>query len=78
MTEAELRALVRETIAQHLGAAATTPAGAVQGAPRASLGAGHRGHASHVMFAIASGDSACLIEPAVTCNHCGYCKSYGH
>jgi len=19
-----------------------------------------------------------LIEPAVTCNHCGYCKSHGH
>jgi len=24
------------------------------------------------------GDGPCLIEPAVTCNHCGYCKSYGH
>ena len=23
-------------------------------------------------------DGACIIEPAVTCNHCGYCKSYGH
>ena len=24
------------------------------------------------------GDGACLIEPAVRCNHCGYCQSYGH
>jgi hypothetical protein len=23
-------------------------------------------------------DGPCLIEPAVMCNHCGYCKSYGH
>jgi threonine dehydrogenase-like Zn-dependent dehydrogenase len=21
---------------------------------------------------------ACVIEPGVTCNHCGYCKSHGH
>ena len=21
---------------------------------------------------------ACVIEPRVTCNHCGYCKSHGH
>jgi hypothetical protein len=26
----------------------------------------------------ADGDGPCIIEPAVTCNHCGYCKSYGH
>jgi hypothetical protein len=23
-------------------------------------------------------DGNCLIEPAVRCNHCGYCQSYGH
>ena len=23
-------------------------------------------------------DGPCMIEPAVACNHCGYCKSYGH
>ena len=23
-------------------------------------------------------DGPCLIEPAVLCNHCGYCQSYGH
>jgi hypothetical protein len=25
-----------------------------------------------------AGDGACLIEPAVHCNHCGYCMSFGH
>jgi hypothetical protein len=40
---------------------------------------GVRAHPSHVLFAtIPSGDSDCIIEPTVRCNHCGYCKSYGH
>jgi hypothetical protein len=40
-----------------------------------------RHHASHAMFILPTGldaDGPCLIEPAVTCNHCGYCKSFGH
>ena len=80
MTEAELRALVRDAIAQHLGGqSAVTPAHSGAGAPAPFLGgATGRGHASHAMFVLASGDSACLIEPTVACNHCGYCKSYGH
>lgn len=24
------------------------------------------------------GDTSCLIEPAVQCNHCGFCKCHGH
>jgi hypothetical protein len=38
-------------------------------------------HSSHSMFVLAAGadgDGACIIEPAVNCNHCGYCKSLGH
>jgi len=38
-------------------------------------------HASHGMFVLPVGsdsDGPCLIEPEVICNHCGYCKSYGH
>jgi hypothetical protein len=23
-------------------------------------------------------EGACVIEPAVRCNHCGFCQSYGH
>jgi hypothetical protein len=37
-----------------------------------------RQHASHALFVIPAQGDACIIEPGVTCNHCGYCKSYGH
>jgi hypothetical protein len=26
----------------------------------------------------AEDDTMCIIEPAVTCNHCGYCQCHGH
>jgi hypothetical protein len=76
MNEQELRALIRESIAKHLG----------EGAPRVSAGTadsspGFREHASHGLLPLArggDGDGACLIEPSVRCNHCGYCLSYGH
>ena len=77
MTEQELRALVRDTIARHLGAG---PGDATQGAapdpwqPLVSV----RQHSSHRLFVLPAGDGACIIEPSVQCNHCGYCKSYGH
>ena len=71
MTEQELRTLVRESIARHTGR--DTP-----GAPRQDAG---RLPVSHAVFSLARGsddDGACLIEPSVRCNHCGYCVSYGH
>jgi len=74
MNDEELRAMIRESIAKHLGVAPTAPL-----APSA------RGlfppHVSQGMFPLARGsddDGACLIEPAVRCTHCGYCVSYGH
>ena len=73
MTDEELRALVRDAIARHLGSA--PEAEPVRATPPGWL------HASHAVFVLAAGadtDGACLIEPAVNCNHCGYCKSYGH
>jgi hypothetical protein len=78
MTDEELRALVREAIDRHLGGAAGP---AVTGrTPSAAPGPAHAAyHPSHGRFVLAaSGDGACIIEPAVTCTHCGYCKSYGH
>jgi hypothetical protein len=33
---------------------------------------------SHQRYALPDSGGACLIEPAVTCNHCGYCQSHGH
>ena len=70
MTEQELRALVRDAIAKRSGAtgASASPAPA-------------RMHPSHTLITLPSGadsDGLCIIEPAVSCNHCGYCKSLGH
>ncbi len=70
MTDAELREMVRASIAKITGAAS---------APDEA--AGPIGHASFARLPLlrgGDGDGACLIEPAVRCNHCGYCLSYGH
>jgi hypothetical protein len=74
MTDQELRTLVREAIARHAGT--STGVTGVTTVPAAFLA-----HPSHATFLIPSGADAegpCIIEPAVMCNHCGYCKSYGH
>ena len=73
VSESELRAMVRDAIARHAadgGAAAPAP-----------FSDGCRLHASHGRLPLLRGgddDGACLIEPAVRCNHCGFCQSFGH
>jgi hypothetical protein len=70
MTEQELRALVRDAIARRSAAPGVAPA------PIPA-----RPHPSHTLITLpagADGDGLCIIEPSVTCNHCGYCKSLGH
>ncbi len=77
MTEQELRVLVREAIARHLegqGAAAGSAAASAF-VPVASV---VHAHLSHAKFALPALGESCIIEPAVACNHCGFCKSYGH
>ena len=78
MNEQELRLLVRDAIARHMGASAS-----VHGAPAYPplLHDAPVHHFSHGLFVVPSGadsEGPCIIEPSVTCNHCGYCKSYGH
>ena len=70
MNEQEIRALVQDTVARVLGPAA-------HGFPPPPAG---RLDTSHLVFTLATGDAdgRCLIEPAVMCSHCGYCRSYGH
>jgi len=71
LTEAEVREMVRASIARAT-ASASVPHADERAAP---------GHASFARLPVLSGgdsDGACLIEPAVRCNHCGYCLSYGH
>ena len=78
MTDQELRQLVRDAIARaglgEPGRSGASSRGAAEGALHGV------GHSSHAMFALPPGDpdGRCVIEPGVPCNHCGYCKSYGH
>jgi hypothetical protein len=80
MTDQELRALVRDAVARHLGGRAPevpAPVPASLSAPASIAGpAGDFSHAVYVTL-VNPGD-ACVIEPGVTCNHCNYCKSHGH
>ena len=85
MTDDELRAMVREAIARVQSAAVTTPHESHQSHQSHPLHPSHllhlADHPSHLTFTVPSGADAegpCIIEPAVMCNHCGYCKSMGH
>ena len=75
MNDDEIRALVRVAIQKHLG----TP---VVNDP-APPGDGSLDRPVSISFGRyvvprAAADTACLIEPAVACNHCGYCQCHGH
>jgi hypothetical protein len=71
ISDQELRAMVRDAIARH---------GHQRVAEPPTFDA-VRSHSSHGMLTLVAGgdpDGRCLIEPAVRCNHCGYCQSMGH
>jgi hypothetical protein len=73
MTDSELRAMIRDSIVRQTGA----PRPAAEPDPASAFSA----HVSHLRFPLMRGgddDGACIIEPAVRCNHCGYCQSLGH
>lgn len=70
MNEDALRAMVRESIARHLGR------GEPDGAQPRMLPV--IAHPSHYRYTLPESGGPCLIEPSVTCNHCGYCESHGH
>lgn len=72
MNEDTLRALVRESIARHLGEGAQLNA-ALPPAPLSFIG-----HPSQYRYQLPESDGPCIIEPGVQCNHCGYCQSHGH
>ena len=82
MNEQELRALVRSAVARHLGTAA--PSIAVVDSRAASTHESPeavplRLFSSHTLYSgLVNVGDACVIEPAVKCDHCGYCKSHGY
>jgi hypothetical protein len=71
MNEDTLRALVREAVSRHLGA---PDASRRDGEPTLRFDAGP----SHFRYRLTKAGDACLIEPGVRCNDCGYCESHGH
>jgi hypothetical protein len=70
MNEQELRQMIRDSIARHAGAPETVPAVS----PSAASPSFNR----FQFLRSGDDDGACVIEPSVRCNHCGYCQSYGH
>tara|TARA_B100001123_G_scaffold376713_1_gene443598 strand:+ start:2601 stop:2816 length:216 start_codon:yes stop_codon:yes gene_type:complete len=71
VNQQEIRVLVHETIDRDFSSSGDVSA----------LSSSGDTDASHVLFALPNGTDvggSCIIEPAVFCNHCGYCKSYGH
>ena len=77
MNDEELRSLIRAAIHRHMGA----PHGQEPAAPKpAVIQAGEGGSISFGQYQLerSAGDTSCLIEPAVQCNHCGFCKCHGH
>jgi hypothetical protein len=76
MTEQELRMLVRDAIVRHgMG----TPGAAREASDGRMPATFLRDQTSFSQFAVPAGpDGTCVIEPSVMCNHCGFCKSYGH
>jgi len=82
MNDEELRSLIRAAIQKHMGGSSpaqlkpdTTGIGpdttGVMEIP-VSISFGQ------YQLERSAGDTSCLIEPAVQCNHCGFCKCHGH
>jgi hypothetical protein len=77
MNEQDIRALVRDAIERHLSRPGRS--GESTGSARLQSSSPHP---SHIILNVLPGsevdEGACVIEPAVRCNHCGFCQSYGH
>ena len=80
MTDQELRALVRDAVSRHLGPrVGTSAAPSPPALARATVHTAPATHASHAIYiSVVNADESCVIEPSVSCDHCGYCKSHGH
>jgi hypothetical protein len=78
MNDVDLRALVREAVARHLGDRAPQLARPGAAPVHAAQGAAST-HPSHAIYlTVVNTGESCVIEPSVPCEHCGYCKSHGH
>ena len=66
MNDDELRALIRSAIQKHTSAQPQPQPQPI------SISFGQ------YQIERPAGETECLIEPAVQCNHCGFCKCHGH
>lgn len=94
MTEQELRQLVRAAVARHVGHAAASPhsiapltalphsIAPLTALPHSIAPLPHWPIASFSPASLYDGlvnvTGECVIEPAVPCDHCGFCKTHGH
>ena len=76
MTEDDLRALVRQAVSRHLAASPAGVEGAA-GSPGVPVPGVHPSFGRYLLPRDPGDGGACLIEPAVKCNHCGFCQSHG-
>ncbi len=80
MNDDELRSLIRTAIRKHMSASAPEPPrelrrdAAFGGGPEATVSISF----GQYQLERSQDDTSCLIEPAVQCNHCGFCKCHGH
>lgn len=80
MNDDELRGLIRAAIERHLGAAESSRAFGPPEPVRLKPDAAATGSISFGQYRLerAADDTMCIVEPAVQCNHCGFCKCHGH
>jgi len=81
MNEQELREMIRASIARQVTDCHGVGSPFLDPAEKRTPDPVTIRHASFALLPLArggDGDGACLIEPSVRCNHCGYCLSYGH
>ena len=76
MTEDDLRALVREAVARHLADGGHPPG--TTSSPGVPAPGVHPSFGRYLLPREPGDGGACLIEPSVKCNHCGYCQSHGY
>jgi hypothetical protein len=72
MNDEELRLLIRSAIQRHMGSAESVQT--IRPKPDAPLSISF----GQYRLERPADDTMCLIEPAVQCNHCGFCKCHGH
>ena len=78
MDEQQLRTLVRAAIARHLGPEGVLPAAPAPAVPVPITPPPGSIAVARFHVARAPGEVDCVIEPSVTCTHCGHCLCYGH